>query len=469
VLVIIGVLIILLLSPEAIASLVEGYSHRYFTHSERLLTQFRILVYYLFQIVYPNPAHLSIAHDIIISKSLFDPWTTLPAIMLIMGGLWCSLFFLPSLPLLCFGGLFFLSQHAVESSFLPLELIFEHRNYIPTMFLFVGIAGGFHRLIHHYRSRNIFMYRFLALSSVIALFFIAMGTYSRNDDWRSEKTLWENALIKAPNNSRALHNLAFGYYDRIGETAKALELYQQSLDAHVHRKDSTSTTFHNIGYIHYKEKEYSKALGFLNQAIEKNPRNIKTHMLRVQAYMALSDWEKASSAIDEIIHEGPRVPQLFRLKGKVLLNKNEAKAAIEWFIRTGQYQWEDLAAIGRCLHILGEHVRSDFFFRCAQAITPNKPFILLSRLGLYLDSDEIEKADNMADLFIKSVPMGGIEDYIEALINEKTFYPLEYQRLMLVLNSAMHRKLAKLEQDEKLIFPKATRLLGAPLDGVDGK
>jgi protein O-mannosyl-transferase len=54
------------------------YSSRLFTLTERLMTQPRILLFYLSQIAYPVPHRLSIEHDVEISRSLFDPWTTLP-------------------------------------------------------------------------------------------------------------------------------------------------------------------------------------------------------------------------------------------------------------------------------------------------------------------------------------------------------------------------------------------------------
>ena len=56
---------------------VLSYGNRFFSPSERLLTQARVLVFYLSQIFYPAPTRLSIEHDIAVSTSLIDPWTTL--------------------------------------------------------------------------------------------------------------------------------------------------------------------------------------------------------------------------------------------------------------------------------------------------------------------------------------------------------------------------------------------------------
>ncbi|NCC33955.1 MAG: hypothetical protein EOM24_18360, partial [Chloroflexia bacterium] len=47
-------------------------------------------------------------------------------------------------PLVAFCLLFFLVNHAVESSIIALELIYEHRNYLPSMTLYLLAALGSH-------------------------------------------------------------------------------------------------------------------------------------------------------------------------------------------------------------------------------------------------------------------------------------------------------------------------------------
>lgn len=44
-------------------------------------------------------------------------------------------------PLFAFGVFFFFIAHSLESTILPLELVFEHRNYLPSIGVFVAILG----------------------------------------------------------------------------------------------------------------------------------------------------------------------------------------------------------------------------------------------------------------------------------------------------------------------------------------
>ena len=121
-----------------------------FTMTERLLTEMRVLVYYMSQLFYPVPTRLSIDHDIVISTSLIHPWTTLPAGLFLIALTITGVVVLEKHPLIGFSILFFLINHVIESSIIPLELIFEHRNYLPSFFMFVPVALGLQWLFGRY-------------------------------------------------------------------------------------------------------------------------------------------------------------------------------------------------------------------------------------------------------------------------------------------------------------------------------
>ncbi len=124
-----------------------GYEMRPFTPWERLLTESRVLWMYLGMIVFPRLGAFSLFHDdILLSTSLLDPWTTLAA----AGGLLvlCGLIFWARKkhPLLAFGIAWFMIGHALESTFLPLELAHEHRNYLPLFGIALVLAWGMGQL-----------------------------------------------------------------------------------------------------------------------------------------------------------------------------------------------------------------------------------------------------------------------------------------------------------------------------------
>lgn len=119
-----------------------GYASRPFTLGQRLMTEPRILFHYLGWIVAPRLPALGFFHDdIALSTGVLSPVTTLPAMVgcaaLLGGGLWL----LPRRPLVAMGLLWFLAGQALESTFVPLILAFEHRNYLASLGPLLALAA----------------------------------------------------------------------------------------------------------------------------------------------------------------------------------------------------------------------------------------------------------------------------------------------------------------------------------------
>ena len=114
-----------------------------FNMVERLLTQTRILWHYVFAIIFPWVNDFGLFHDDIeISRSVAEPLTTafsLLAWMLVIVG--AAIFYRKYF---VFGLVWFLLGHSLESTLLPLELYFEHRNYLPSigLLLFIVLVGS---------------------------------------------------------------------------------------------------------------------------------------------------------------------------------------------------------------------------------------------------------------------------------------------------------------------------------------
>jgi protein O-mannosyl-transferase len=125
----------------AIDGLLNGFPLRPWTLGERLLTQPRILLEYLYLLGIPRPISPGLFNDnIVVSRSLLAPLATLPALLtiLFLAGLAWRL--RRRIPAASLAVMFFLAAHLMESTVVPLELYFEHRNYLPAMLLFWPIA-----------------------------------------------------------------------------------------------------------------------------------------------------------------------------------------------------------------------------------------------------------------------------------------------------------------------------------------
>ncbi|MEX2495821.1 MAG: tetratricopeptide repeat protein [Woeseia sp.] len=106
---------------------------RGFTAWERLLTESRILWQYLFSALVPQPGVFGPFHDgYPVARTLLNPVTVLAffgwIVTLVLAVLWRRRY-----PLFTFAVLWFFAGHLLESTVLPLELYFEHRNYLPVI------------------------------------------------------------------------------------------------------------------------------------------------------------------------------------------------------------------------------------------------------------------------------------------------------------------------------------------------
>ncbi|UCG67539.1 MAG: tetratricopeptide repeat protein [Deltaproteobacteria bacterium] len=254
-----------------IFSFLNGYENRPFTLTQRLLTQPRVTIFYFSLLLYPVPNRLSIAHSFQVSTSLFDPISTIFSILLISGAIAFAIYSAKKNPLFSFCILFFFLNHAIESSILPLELIFEHRNYIPSMLFFLPIAIGFYNLLQLYTKKKAMKH---IISAFIILLLIGVGhaTFMRNFTWKNERNLWMDAIEKSPDLFRPHHNLGKYYHDH-GHKNEAILEYQKAIEKPVtNRIDETSVTYYNLAKIYSDFKDYEKALYHYYKALFINPQ-----------------------------------------------------------------------------------------------------------------------------------------------------------------------------------------------------
>lgn len=179
--------------------LLSGYARRDFNLPERLMTEARVVWFYLRLIVLPSTALMGVYHDdIAISHGLLEPVTTLPAILGIVALPVVAWLARGRQPLVAFGILFFLVGHSMESTFIPLELAHEHRNYLPMLGILLAF---FHLLLQPFHVASARIPRRVVAVFLIGLF--AAGTFSRATAWANPFTMSQAEIDHHPNSPRA--------------------------------------------------------------------------------------------------------------------------------------------------------------------------------------------------------------------------------------------------------------------------
>jgi tetratricopeptide (TPR) repeat protein len=194
-----------------------GYASRPFTLTERVLTEARVLFFYLYLILIPQIDQFTLYHDdLVLSTSLISPWTTLPAVL---GHGALILFAVVSLirrkqTMLALGIMWFYIGHALESSIFPLELMHEHRNYFPSIGVFISLVA-----LLRLGAKRLDLPRLAWCLPVFLVFFSAV-TLTRAYQWSSANKFYAFELIHHPHSAMANSGLA-GILTKMGRLPDA--------------------------------------------------------------------------------------------------------------------------------------------------------------------------------------------------------------------------------------------------------
>lgn len=355
------------LSDYNFYSFIERYEIRPFTLTERLLTQPRVILFYISLLLYPSPLRMNISHHIEISNNLFNPLSTMPAILLLLTLILLSCYIIKRWPFIGFCLIFFFLNHLIESSILPLELIFEHRNYLPSMLFFVPFAAIIYKGLFIYKQ-NAFIKTFIVLLTVGIIGLNGITTYIRNMDWQTKKRLWYDAVIKAPNSSRNHLNFAvelrkegeiqnafrhaqiaekIGYFNNTGEKQElyflkgncflafnALDEAIKSFEK-ANEVQAEEDAYNNIAIAYLRKGELGKAKEalFNSIAVEKTAEALNNlgHILLLKNEIELS-----VNYLNQAIELGPKFVGAYNNLATAYKMKQEYLLAIDCFERSIQ-------------------------------------------------------------------------------------------------------------------------------------
>jgi protein O-mannosyl-transferase len=181
-----------------------------------LLIQTKVIIFYYLRL-FLFPFNLSVDSGMPFSSINDDPFIIF-SIMIISGIIATAI--KSRNTWLLVGTAWFFITLAPTSSFMPLnDLAVEHRTYLPMTLGICMVAGwGICHLC------SIWRFGFLSLL-IIAL---SLATITRNSDWLSEISLWEDVARKNPSSSRAHNNLGKAYFEK-GDLTRASYHFEKSI------------------------------------------------------------------------------------------------------------------------------------------------------------------------------------------------------------------------------------------------
>lgn len=274
------------LGTDPVARILASYEERHFTLLQRVLTEMRVVVFYMGQLLFPHPSRLSLEHDFPLSLFLFYPLSTLYAaafLAVLAGGaiLWAR-----RQPLLSFAVVWYLGNLVIESSVIGLELVFEHRNYLPSMFFILFLVILADRLIRSGAAKSIF--------ACITLFVCAFWTYERSTVWSDHEALVHDCIEKAPNRYRMHYNLGTllseqGRHDEaISAFSQAEQIYPRDPSAR-----DINLLYTNLGNALSRQGRHKEGSRAYYRALQFNERDANAYLGLGHNYFVWGDYPKA--------------------------------------------------------------------------------------------------------------------------------------------------------------------------------
>jgi len=187
----------------------SGWATRDFTLATRLFSEARIVPSYIVWTLLPTPDALSFYHDNFrISTGLLSPWTTALGIASLLVLIFLALRLRKRQPLIALGLQFFIGCHLLTGTILPLELIYEHRNYFASFGLMLAIVPVLVSNAQDTPERMLWIRR--ALFGVLLLLWASL-TAMTSQAWSSPLRLAEELSARAPDSPRAQYELGRTY------------------------------------------------------------------------------------------------------------------------------------------------------------------------------------------------------------------------------------------------------------------
>lgn len=219
-------------------ALQAGFDFRPFTMRERLLTQANVLVGYLQQSFAPSLSGLGIIHDDFpVSTDLLSPISTLISLVGIVAAIALASWQRRRWPLASLGVLWFVAGHSLEAGPLPLEIYFDHRNYLPLVGLLLAVCS----LLPSLPAR---IGRLAYIGVALFLCFESFLTWQSAKLWSDEHLMMQTAAAHHPGSLR-VQQYAGNQYLLAGEFERALEV-QRSITAKFPEHTSTRLSILNL-------------------------------------------------------------------------------------------------------------------------------------------------------------------------------------------------------------------------------
>jgi len=259
-------------------SILNSYNNiRPFSLAERLLTEARVVVYYISLLILPLPGRMNFDYDFPLSTSIFSPLTTILSLILLGLMLLWSFRRRQRYPLIVFGVFWYFLNLLIESTVIPLELVFEHRLYLPSVGFYIACLSALDLLVAFMKTKRSSreVEQIFVLTMVIILSLFSIGTTVRNNVWRNSYALYSDSAEKSPDKPRTHLNLGVAMGRDKNLERESIEVFEKVIGLGKPKKERYLPAATNIVVTYANLGEYEEAIALGEKYLEEAPDYVK--------------------------------------------------------------------------------------------------------------------------------------------------------------------------------------------------
>jgi tetratricopeptide (TPR) repeat protein len=367
------------------SNILNEYKIRDFTMVERLLTQPRVILFYLSLLFYPIGSRLTFLYDINVSRSLFQPWTTIPSILLILSIIGFAFYIARKCPLISFCIIFYFLNHIIEGSIFNLELIYEHRNYLPSMLLFVPVAEFIIYASDYFSYKKIIQF-LVAFGIVIILFGEGDITYNRNKIVSDDFILWFDNVDKSPGLSRPHANMGRTYFI-YNKKETALQEYKKAMILNNYgNKEILAIQRCNLGMLYFEMMQDDLAMDCFRKSSEILPEYFQNYIYMAKIKLRHNKIKEAKEIVEDKLKKYRSDPAVLELYSLILLKDGRINAA-QYFTKKLLAKDADslpaLAIMAETCRIKNNYAGAIFYWKSVRSLSPQNAYANLALIELY--------------------------------------------------------------------------------------
>ncbi len=270
-------------------------------HGQYVITQWTVIVEYLWMIVWPSGQNLYPQWPVYQSATELPVLRAAALLVGLLGVAWWlrGRRWMGGQGRMVFAFvLWFFGTVSVSSGLVPLpDMMAEHRSYLPSIGVLVALVCVVDRL------RQLPGILPGPLVTGVAVFALSLVTCLRNEVWRTDVTLWEDTVAKSPAQYGAWNNLGAAYAEA-GDFEAAEKAFRKSLEIEPRYYSSRS----NLSAILARLNRWQECHEVTKELMESHPKACQDLNLLLNGGVSLAGmgrFEESAQMLEQVVHQKP--------------------------------------------------------------------------------------------------------------------------------------------------------------------